>query len=176
MELSRLRREHLIAGGGGVALLVVMFLDWYSAGGVDGVRAQGATAWQSFQILDVILALVGLLAIALAVFAAAQRSPALPAATAVVTSTAGGLALLLVLYRILNQPGPNDFVEVSYGAFLGFLCLAAIAAGGWDAMSENDPPFDVSGGELDNRVPARSAPPVGVPAQPTPSPEAEPPA
>lgn len=167
MELSRLRRGQMIAGGGGVALLVVMFLDWYSAGGVDGVRVEGATAWQSFQILDVILALVALLALALALVAAAQRSPALPAAMAVVTAAAGGLALVLVLYRILNQPGPNDFVEVSYGAFLGFLCLVAITAGGWDAMSEDDPDFDVSGGELDDRVPARPAPPVGGPADPT---------
>jgi carbon starvation protein CstA len=174
MELSRLRRGELLAAGGGVALLVVMFLDWYSVGGVDGVRSQGVTAWQSFGVLDVILALVALLAIALAVITSAQRSPALPAATAVITSAAGMLAALLVLYRILNQPGPNDFVEVSYGAFAGFLCVAAIAAGGWDAMSEDDPPFDVSGGELDDRVPARPAPPVAAPAQPAPPPEAEP--
>lgn len=176
MELSRLRRGHWLAGGGGVALLVVMFLDWYSVGGVDGVRSQGITAWQSFGVLDVILALLALLAIALALFAAAQRSPALPAATAVFTSAAGGLVLLLVLYRILNQPGPNDFVEVSYGAFLGFLCVAVIAAGGWDAMSEDDPAFDVSGGELDDRVAARPAPPAAGPVEATPPPEAEPPA
>ena len=172
MELSRLRRGQLIAAAGGVALLVVMFLDWYSVGGVDGVRSQGATAWQSFGVLDVILALVALLAIALALLGAAQRSPALPVATAVITSAAGMVTLLLVLYRILNQPGPNDFVEVSYGAFAGFLCVAAIAAGGWDAMSEDDPPFDVSGGELDDRVPARPAPPAPGPTRPASTPEA----
>ena len=172
MELSRLRRGQLIAAAGGVALLVVMFLDWYSVGGVDGVRSQGATAWQSFGVLDVILALVALLAIALAVFGATQRSPALPVATAVIMCAAGMVTLLLVLYRILNQPGPNDFVEVSYGAFAGFLCVAAIAAGGWDAMSEDDPPFDVSGGELDDRVPARPAPPAPGPTRPAPPPEA----
>jgi hypothetical protein len=174
MELSRLRRGELLAAAGGLALLVVMFLDWYSVGGVDGVRLQGATAWQSFGVLDVILALVALLGILLALFAASQRSPALPAATGVITSAAGMLALLLVLYRILNQPGPNGLVEVKYGAFLGFLCLAAIAAGGWRAMSENDPAFDVTGGELDDRVAARPAPPVGGPAEPMAPPEAEP--
>ena len=154
-----------------------MFLDWYAAGGVDGVRSQGITAWQAFGVLDVILALLALLAIVLAPLAATQRSPALPAAASVVTSASGILALLLVLYRILNQPGPNDFVEVSYGAFLGFLCVAVIAAGGWDAMSEDDPAFDVSGGELDDRVAARPAPPAaGWPVEATPPPEAEPPA
>lgn len=168
MDLSRLRRGQVIAAAGGVALLVVMFLEWYSVGGVDGVRSQGATAWQSFGVLDVILALVALLAIALALLGATQRSPALPVATAVITSAAGTVALLLVLYRILDPPGPNESVEVSYGAYAGFLCVAAIAAGGWDAMSEDDPPFDVSGGELDDRVPARPAPPVSGPAEPDP--------
>ena len=33
VELSRLRQGDLVAGVGGVALLVVMFLDWYAAGG-----------------------------------------------------------------------------------------------------------------------------------------------
>jgi hypothetical protein len=168
MELSRLRRGHLLAAAGGVALLVVMFLDWYSVGGADGVRAVGATAWQSFGLLDVLLALLALLGIALAVISAAQRSPALPAAMAVVTCSAGGIVLVLVLYRILNQPGPNDLVEVKYGAFLGFLAVAAIAAGGWDGMSDGDPAFDVSGGELDDRVPVLPAPPAGGPSEPAP--------
>ena len=48
-----------------------------------------------------------------------------------ITSTLGALATLLVLYRILNQPGPNDFVEVKFGAFLGFLSVLAIAVGGY---------------------------------------------
>lgn len=174
MKLSRLRRGELVAAAGGVALLVVMFLDWYAAGGVDGVHSQGVTAWQAFGVLDVILALVAILAILLAPLAASQRSPALPAAASVVTSASGIFAMLLVLYRILNQPGPNDFVEVSYGAFLGFLCVAAIAFGGWDAMSEDDPAFDVAGGELDGRVAASPAPPAEGPVEPTPPPEADP--
>jgi len=174
MDLSRrLRRGEVIAAAGGVLLLVVMFLDWYAAGGVDGVGSQGFTAWQSFDVLDVILALVALLAILLAGLAATQRSPALPVAASVVTAATGILAALLVLYRILNQPGPNDFVEVSYGAFLGFLCVLAIAAGGWDAMSEDDTSFDDARVELGGRGTTRPAPPATRP-EPAAPPEAEP--
>ena len=52
------------------------------------------------------------------------------------TSALGALATLLVLYRILNQPGPNEFFEVKLGAFLGFLSVLAIAVGGWRAMRD----------------------------------------
>ena len=48
--------------------------------------------------------------------------------------------MLLVLYRILNQPGPNEFIEVKFPAFLGFLCVLAIAAGGWLSMRDEEWP------------------------------------
>ena len=142
MELSRLRPGELIAAAGGVALLVVMFLDWYAVGGTTSVGGSdvrislGLTAWEAFGITDILLALAALIAIGLAVITAARRSPALPVAASVITSTTGILATLLVLYRILNQPGPNEFVEVKLPAFLGFLCVLAIAAGGWRSMRD----------------------------------------
>jgi hypothetical protein len=168
LSLDRLRRGEVVAAGGGVLLLGVMFLDWYAAGG------KGRTAWQSFDVLDVILALVALLAILLAGLAATQRSPALPVAASVVTAATGILVALLVLYRILNQPGANDFVEVSYGAFLGFLCMLAIAAGGWDAMSEDDTSFDGARVEPEGRGTVRPAPPATRPPEPAVPPEAGP--
>jgi hypothetical protein len=141
MELSRLRQGDLIAGVGGVALLVVMFLDWY-AGGSATFQGQamkislGFNAWQAFSITDLILALTAVSGIGLAVITASRRSPALPVAASVITSTLGALATLLVFYRILNQPGPNEFVEVKLGAFLGFLSVLAIAVGGYLAIRD----------------------------------------
>ena len=174
MELSRLRPGELIAAAGGVALLVVMFLDWYAVGGTTKVAGSdlrvsfGLSAWKAFGITDILLALAALIAIGLAVITAARRSPALPVAASVITSTTGVLATLLVLYRILNQPGPNEFIEVKLPAFLGFLCVLAIAAGGWrslrDEQWEDAPvPTDV-----------RPAPPAEGPREPAPPPEAEP--
>ena len=174
MELSRLRPGELIAAAGGVALLVVMFLDWYAVGGTTSVGGSdvrislGLTAWDAFGITDILLALAALIAIGLAVITAARRSPALPVAASVITSTTGILATLLVLYRILNQPGPNEFVEVKLPAFLGFLCVLAIAAGGWRSMRDEQWP--------DAPVPTdvRPAPPAEGPREPAPPPEAEP--
>ena len=165
MELSRLRSGELIAGAGGVALLVVMFLDWYA---LEGIGEVAANAWEAFSITDLILALTALSGIGLAVLTAARRSPALPVAASVITTTLGALATLLVLYRILNQPGPNEFVEVKLGAYLGFLSVLAITAGGYRSMRDEEGegapmPTDV------RPTPAREGP-----TDPAPPPEAEP--
>ena len=136
------------------------------------MRSQGGSAWEYFGVLDVILALVALLAILLAGLAATQRSPALPVAASVLTAATGILAALLVLYRILDQPGPNDLVEVKLGAFLGFVCVLAVAAGGWEAMSEDDH-ARAAAAEPGAPAPVRPPPPATRPPEPAP-PEAEP--
>jgi hypothetical protein len=151
-----------------------MFFEWYAAGGKTEFQGQsleislGLSAWQAFSVTDVILALTAAVAIGLAVITASRRSPALPVAGSVITFTLGALATLLVFYRILNQPGPNEFVQVKIGAFLGFLCVLAIAVGGWRSMRDEDwedapVPTDV-----------RPAPPAEGPREPAPPPEAEP--
>ena len=174
MELSRLRQGDLVAGIGGVALLVVMFLDWYAAGGSARFQGQeidislGFNAWQAFSITDLILALTALSGSALAVLTASRRSPALPVALSVITTTLGALATLLVFYRILNQPGPNEFIEVKYGAFLGFLCALAMTVGGMRSMR------DESGEDAPMPTDLRPAPPAEGPRDPAPPPEAEP--
>jgi hypothetical protein len=144
VELSRLRTADLVAGVGGVMLLVTLFLTWYSAGGsasFGGREIQvslNLTAWEAFSITDVILALTALSGIGLALLTASRRSPALPVAAGVITTTLGALATLLVFYRILNQPGPNEFLEVKFGAFLGFLSVLAVAVGGFRAIRDEE--------------------------------------
>jgi carbon starvation protein CstA len=167
VELSRLRPGELIAAAGGVALLVVLFLDWYAAGGAGGISV-GLSAWQAFGVTDVLLALVALVAIALAVITAARRSPALPVALSVITASLGILATLLVLYRLLNQPGPNEFVAAELGVYLGLLCALAIAAGGWRSMRDET----WEGAPVPTEV--RPTPPPEGPKDPAPPPEAEP--
>jgi hypothetical protein len=138
--MGRLRDGDLIAGAGAVALLAAMFLHWYGAAGIDvppgatgyaPLSGAEATAWQAFDVLDVILALLALVPLALVVMQMTRRSPAVPVALSVLTWVAGMLAALLILYRIVNQPGPNDLVDVQAGAWLGLLAALVIAGGGW---------------------------------------------
>ena len=78
------------------------------------------------------------------------------------------LATLLVFYRILNQPGPNEFIEVKLPAFLGFLCVLAIAVGGWQSLRDEQWP------DAPMETDVRPAPAAEGPREPAPPPEAEP--
>jgi amino acid transporter len=119
--MGRLRDGEWVAGAGGVALLAALFLDWFS----------GASAWQALSVLDVVLTLLALVPLALVVLQATRESPSLPVAFSVLTTIAGALATLLILYRLLNQPGPNDRVEVELGAWIGLAAAVVTAVGGW---------------------------------------------
>ena len=92
-----------------------MFLGWYSV----SARDDSLTAWGAFSVVDVLLALVALLGIALALSQVIGRGPTLPVALGVITTTLALAGTLLLLYRILNQPGPNDLISVEAGAYLG---------------------------------------------------------
>ena len=160
MSANRPRAGEAVTAICGVALLVVMLLDWYRTGGAPGGAPEGLSAWQAFGALDVILALIAVLAISPAVLSATRRSPALPIAASVITSALAIVAVIAVLYRILDQPGPNALVETRLGAFLGFVSTLGIAAGSWSAMSHDDVPLS----ERDlAAVETRPAPPAGAP-------------
>ena len=77
--MRRLRDGEWIAGGGGAALLAALFLDWYG----------GLSAWRAHAVLDVVLALLALVPLALVVAQATRRSPAVPVALSVLTPLAG---------------------------------------------------------------------------------------
>ena len=122
--MRRVRIGEIVAGVAGAVLLLSLFLEWYTVRG----RAEGLTAWGAFAFVDLLVCLVALLGIALAVSQVAGRGPALPVAIGVITATLGLAATLLVLYRILNQPGPNDAIGVGAGAWIGLAaCLGVVA-------------------------------------------------
>ena len=119
MDLRRLRVGEWIAGACGVLLLVALFLPWYG----DPSR----TGWESFSVLDVILALLALVAISVPVVTATHRVPALPLALESLTALVGLLGVLLVLVRVLNLPGDADGREI--GLWLGLLATLGIFGG-----------------------------------------------
>jgi hypothetical protein len=133
--MIRLRPGDLLAAGGSLALLLATFMDWYAPRG----RAEGLDAWSAFSVLDVVLALVIALGLALAIAQVAARGPTLPVGINVVTATLATAATVLVAYRLLNQPGPNDAIEVRLGAWLGLLFTATVAGGAWMALADETP-------------------------------------
>ncbi len=152
--MRRVRLGDIVVGLAGVLLLVATFLGWYTVRGRD----DDLSAWAAFSVVDVLLALVALLGIALALSNVVGRGPSLPVAIAVVTSTLALAASLLLLYRILNQPGPNEAIGVAAGAWIGLLACVGVFLGAWRSLSdERARPVDPPPPEPERRpTPARS--------------------
>jgi hypothetical protein len=149
MDLSRLNTGEKLAGAAGIALLLIMFIfDWFSidvGGGVVEIDA-GGNAWQWFGFIDIVLFLAAVAGIALAVVAATRSDVDLPITLSAITAGIGILALLLVIYRIIDPPGGDAEafgVDVGrdIGVWLGLIATAGVAAGGWLAMQEEGTSF-----------------------------------
>jgi hypothetical protein len=185
-DRSRLSQGELIAGIAGFVLLIDLWFKWYGvkvsgAGGVLKGFSIGvsANAWESFSLIDLILFVVAIVCIGVAVLRALNRMPDLPYPPATIIAIAGGLALLLILFRTISTPVDTQGVsgiEVTrkIGLWIGLLSAAAITYGGWRAMQESGASFgDLGGGAR----PAGGTPPASpAPPTTTPTPASEPPA
>ncbi|MEA2167608.1 MAG: hypothetical protein QOF76_908 [Solirubrobacteraceae bacterium] len=125
--MERLRTEDILAGLFGLTLAVSLVLPWYSVLGAD-VKATEAFGW-----IDIWLLLTALLGINVAVITGASDRPALPIAIDVLATWAGGIAILLVLFRILDAPGP-DGVAREYGLWVGTAATLGLTISAWRAM------------------------------------------
>ena len=156
--MSRLRPADVGAGAAGIALLVVLFLPWYDALGSGSVAygpgsGPDVTGWQAFSVVDILLALLALLAIALPVVTALAAGPAKPVAFSVLATVGSALAVLLVLWRLVDAPGEG--LAVHYGAWLGLAVALLMFVASFAAMHDERTP-----GAVPPDLPRRPAPPA----------------
>jgi hypothetical protein len=177
MDFSKLRTGELVTGIAGVLLLIDMFLPWYGIGGAIGQFASAAgvdvdaNAWDAFGFIDLVIFVTSLVAIGSVVLAASGRSVALPVAASVVVTVLAIVTALLILYRIINPPGPNDVVDVQIGAWLGLLLTVGVAGGGFLSMSDEGTSLgDAARGLQGGGGTDRPAPPAAPPPPPPPAP------
>jgi prepilin signal peptidase PulO-like enzyme (type II secretory pathway) len=165
-----------------------MFLPWYGLAGLGepfgGALARQAgvattvNAWRAFDLIDILLFLTVIAAVGAAVVAATQQSVALPVAASVIVTALGVLVTVLVLYRLVNEPGSDQFIDLRFGAYLGFVLCAVIALGGFMSMQEEGTSFGQVAERLQGRGAAAPAPvrPGGEPpGEPPREPPGEPP-
>jgi hypothetical protein len=142
MDTSRLTTGDMIAGVGGIALLISLFLPWYGVSvDIAGFSAsESGSGWEVLGFIDILLFLISIAAIAVVVARAAGALPDdLPAP--VILLGLGALAVLLVLYRIIDIPTDGDVpdqVDLSrkVGIFIALIGAAAVACGGWRTNTE----------------------------------------
>jgi hypothetical protein len=152
VTLGRLRSGELLAGAGALALLVLLFLDWFeavvtrrvteSSGSFvePALHTSGWTAvgWMVLVALVVVLVLAGWLVVATAIDAPVSRQ----IAAAVLTASAGVVVLAILALRVtVVQPGlgaglPDEAVAVKLPAYLGLVALAALVVGAWLAIAD----------------------------------------
>jgi len=202
VDVNRLSRGEQIAGAAAVLLLIDMFLNWYSANISGALSAAAArfgvdtsvNAWQSFSTTDLLIFLTILAALVMVGMRVMARSANLPVSLPLVVAALGAITTIIVLWRIINQPGPNDFINVEYGAYIGLVLLIALtfgavqAGGGVDTMraeaeslsdrraggttTTGADPLPPTGGPTVAEPPG--PPPPAAPATPAPPPAAEP--
>jgi Protein of unknown function (DUF2510) len=129
-DTRKLSFGDMIAGASGLALLLFMFLPWFEAGtsndeeqeqieeAIDNNQIEAdlsQNAWQALDFLDIILFLIAAAAIAYLVLRAIDSLPVLPVPPGLLIAALGGLALLIILFRIVVTP--NLEVEFSGGVF-----------------------------------------------------------
>jgi hypothetical protein len=158
--MTKLRPADLGAGAAGVALLIVLFLPWYGGVAGTGVVSYGpgiapslATGWQAFSVVDILLGLAAVAAIAIVVVTATARGPAKPVAAAVIATVTSAIAVLLVLWRLLDIP---DFVLTRhYGVWVALAVTLLMLAASWAALHDERTP-----GAVPPDIPRRPAPPA----------------
>lgn len=147
MDPSKLGTGEKLAGGGALVLAISLFLPWYGVK-LKTFEGQGllsdrvlvgddGNAWEAFSSIDIVLFLVTLVVLGLVLAKAAAALPALPAPGGLIIASLGGLALLLIVYRLIDVPGPDALdVTPKAGIFIALIGAGAVALGGYRALNE----------------------------------------
>jgi hypothetical protein len=200
-DTTKVRLGELVAAVSGAVLFISLFLDWYSvsAKGPLGGFSVGGSAWDALSFIPILLLICSIIAIGAAVMRMASVNPKLPVSPGLLLLGAGGLATLLVLYRIIDIPidsgVPSSLVDVgrSFGIFIALIAALGIAAGGWITWNEEGRPKPNTaavgagapqpggygqqpGGYAEQQAPAAAAPQAAAAAPATPPQQAAVPA
>jgi len=150
MELDKLSVGEKVSAVSAVLLFIFMFFDWFGVKvssevtGFSGtVEGAGGSAWDVLDVIPIFLMLAIVAAVGVAVVRLTDADLEPPISLNAIVAALGGLAVLLILYRIVLPPDYADFGGVSvveatlkFGIFLGLIAAAGIAGGGYSAMRE----------------------------------------
>lgn len=130
-DIRRIRPAELLALLAGAGLLVDLFLPWYSFTGGS------QSAWTALTVIDLLLALAALHALALFGAALLARTPGPPIALGVCLVPVGLVATLAALFRLLDPPGGAHGTD--YGAPVGFVAATLILVAAWRSIGDERP-------------------------------------
>jgi hypothetical protein len=132
-----MRKAEPIAGLGGLLLLVALFLPWNAH----------ETGWEAMSVIDILLALLALLALAVPITSLATKGPAKAVGTALIASAFVWPAIVLVAIKLLSDSDTGAWLALA-GSILAW-------AGSWFSLKDESTP-----GAAVPDVPRRPAPPA----------------
>ena len=123
-------------------------------------------------MIPIVLMLAIVVALGVAVVRLTDADLEPPVSINAIVAALGGLAVLLILYRIVSPPDFGSFGGVTvdatlkFGIFLGLIAAAGIAYGGYSAMREEGSTFGDAADRLSGG--GGGQPPAGGPPPPPP--------
>jgi hypothetical protein len=128
----------VIGAVAGLALMITLFLEWFSLTDtpervqqqdyICGTGNLSCSAWDTFPILRILLVLAALAPIILAYLVVTDTQLSWPAGE--VTTIVGLAAITLILYNgVVSKPGEFG-ISLSYGYWLALLASAGLVVGG----------------------------------------------
>ncbi|HEU5142465.1 MAG TPA: hypothetical protein VFU04_04825 [Solirubrobacterales bacterium] len=158
MELDKLSPGEKIAAVSAILLFIFMFFDWFGVEsgvpGFSGAVGVEGNAWDWLDVIPLFLMVAIVAAIGVAVIRLTEADLELPISLNAIVAALGTLAVLLILYRIIDPPGGGgvEGVEVDttlkLGVFLSLVAAAGIAYGGYSAMREEGLTFSDVGDQF----------------------------
>jgi len=163
VEASRLSRGEKISAVAGILLFACMFLDWFGAkvsgvpgfsGNIEAGGGSAGSAWDTLDVIPLFLMLAIVLAVGVAVVRLTDADLELRTSPNAFVAAGGALAVLLILYRIVDPPGfgiPGVAVDTTLklGIFLSLIAAAGIAYGGCSAMRQEGLTFSDAADRLE---------------------------
>jgi hypothetical protein len=125
-------RATWIAAGGSVILFISVFFSWYKVS-FEGFSAS-ASGWDAVDTSKLV-ALLALLAFAALVLEMFVPSVTLPVPASLIIIACGALAFLLVLLKMIDQPG-GGAVDLAWGIYVALIAAAVTTYGGYAKMTE----------------------------------------
>jgi hypothetical protein len=188
MEVDKLNTGEKVSAVSAILLFIFMFFDWFGAkvSGVPGfsgsVEGGAGSAWDALDVIPIFLMLAIVAALGVAIIRLTDADLEPPVSLNTIVAALGGLAVLLILYRIIDPPGGDSLAGVSvditlkFGIFLGLIAAGGIAYGGYSAMREEGTTFGDAADRLSNGPGGTAGgPPPPPPSQQPPPPPQQPP-
>lgn len=183
MDLDRLNTGEKVAGISAVLLFIFMFFDWFGVeisgegGSISFGSGAGGNAWDALDVIPFVLLIAIVVALVNVVLRLSDSDYEPPISMNVAVAVLGGIAALLVLYRVISPPDFGSFGGVTveatreFGLYLGLLASIGIAFGGYRGMQEEGTSF----GDAADRLSSGGNPPPPPSSGGTPPPPPPPP-